>query len=202
MKMENKMKIILASDNPDKVSEFKQILKDPPWQILTIRQAGFCGTIVEDGKTYLENAQIKARTVHRVTGGLVLADDSGLSVDVLEGAPGLYSARFAGEKANDQDRIEKLYEQLRPFPKERWQARFICALAAVLPDGKEVFVVEELRGFIVPQPRGHEGFGYDPVFLVPEQNCTLAELSPEEKNRISHRGKALTALSKQLLDLL
>jgi XTP/dITP diphosphohydrolase len=194
------MQIILASDNKDKIREFRQILEDPPWQIRSMRQSGFTGMIEENGTSYQENALIKARTVHQQTGGLVLSDDSGLSIDVLDGAPGLHSARFAGVDADYPTKIARLYSWLKPYSSDRWQARFVCALAAVFPDGTEETVMAEVKGMIAPRPRGENGFGYDPIFLLPQHNCTMAELKDEEKNRISHRGLALEAMARLLLD--
>lgn len=194
------MHIILATDNEDKVREFRQVLPDPPFQITPMRSAGFSGYIKEDGATYTENALIKARTVHQKTGGLVLADDSGLSIDVLDGAPGLYSARFAGVEADYIEKIACLYAALKPYPKESWHAAFICAIAIIWPDGQEKTVLESVQGMIAPKPKGEHGFGYDPIFYLPDRKKTMAELPDSEKNRISHRGKALAAVSRILLD--
>jgi XTP/dITP diphosphohydrolase len=194
------MHIILATDNEDKVREFRQVLPDPPFQITTMRSAGFSGYIEEDGTSYTENALIKARTVHRQTGGLVLADDSGLSIDVLDGAPGLYSARFAGAGANYKDKIACLYEALKPYSIESWHAAFFCAIAIIWPDGEEKTVLESVQGKIAPEPKGQHGFGYDPIFYLPDRRKTMAELPEREKNRISHRGKALAAVARLLLD--
>ncbi len=196
------MNIIVASDNQDKIREFRQILPDPPWQIHSMRDAGFRGSIVEDGSDYAENALIKARSVHQKTGGLVLADDSGLSIDVLDGAPGLYSARFAGADADYPTKISRLYEWLRPFPSGQWTARFVCVIAAVFADGTDTTVRGEVQGLIAPQPQGQGGFGYDPIFWLPQQACTMAQLDDHEKHRISHRGKALQAMARVLLDRL
>lgn len=196
------MKIILATDNQDKVREFRQILQDPPWQICPMRDAGYTGAICENGATYAENALIKARGVFLQTGGLVLADDSGLSIDVLDGAPGLYSARFAGIDADYPTKIARLYEWLQPYPPDCWTARFICVIAAVFPDGTEQTVTGVVQGLIARQPQGSGGFGYDPIFWLPEQARTMAQLDDAEKHRISHRGQALRAMAKVLLDRL
>ncbi|NLO35903.1 MAG: RdgB/HAM1 family non-canonical purine NTP pyrophosphatase [Clostridiaceae bacterium] len=196
------MRLIIATDNAGKLSEFCQILPDPPWQAVSMRQAGFTGQITEDGADYLENALIKARSVHRVTGGLVLADDSGLSIDVLDGAPGLHSARFAGETAGYPEKIARLHQWLQPYPAPSWTAHFICALAAVFPDGSAETVLRQVDGRIAPEPHGEGGFGYDPIFFLPERGLTMAELPEDEKNRISHRGMALRALAQLLLDRL
>ena len=194
------MKIILATDNRDKVREFQQLLPAERFQITTMRAAGFCGKIEETGSSYIENALIKARAVHRVTGGTVLADDSGLSVDVLDGAPGLYSARFAGEGADYPAKIALLHQWLQPWPPSQWLAGFICALALIRPDGSETTVIGECRGRIAEKARGANGFGYDPIFLLPDRGLTMAELPETEKNRISHRGRALAAMVRLLLD--
>lgn len=196
------MKIIVASDNQDKIREFRQILPDPPWQIYSMREAGFLDTILEDGADYAANALIKARAVHKQTGGLVLADDSGLSIDVLDGAPGLHSARFAGADADYPTKIRRLYEWLRPFPTRQWTARFVCVIAAIFPDRTEETVRGEVQGLIAPQPQGQGGFGYDPIFWLPEHACTMAQLTDQEKHRISHRGRALAAMARILLDRL
>ena len=186
--------IILATANMDKVREFRQILPET-YTIITMQEAGFCESIEENGSSFIENALIKARAVHKKIGGMVLADDSGLSVDVLDGAPGLYSARFAGEAADYPTKIALLHQWLKPWPPSQWQASFICAIALVLPDGSEQTVLGECRGMIAAEPRGDNGFGYDPIFLLPDGSCTMAELPDDEKNRISHRGIALRKMA-------
>lgn len=186
--------IILATANMDKVREFRQILPEA-YEIITMQEAGFCGTIDENGTSFTENALIKARAVHKKIGGMVLADDSGLSVDVLDGAPGLYSARFAGEAADYPTKIALLHQWLKPWPPSQWQASFICAIALVLPDGSEQTVLGDCRGMIAPEPRGDHGFGYDPIFLLPDGSRTMAELPDDEKNKISHRGIALRKMA-------
>jgi len=193
------MDVILATKNPDKVREIREILPDSHIRFLTMSEAGVTGDIVEDGDTFSANALIKARAVHRVTGGYVLADDSGLAVDLLDGAPGIYSARFAGENAGYPEKIARLHAMLAPWPPDRWDASFICAMALIRPDGIESVFTGECRGRIATQSRGDNGFGYDPVFLLPEIGLTTAELSAEEKHRISHRGQALRAVAAQLL---
>ncbi len=196
------MKVILASNNDDKVREYRQIMTDPPFQIQPMREAGFTADIEETGASFLENALIKAKAVHRHTGGLVVADDSGLVIDRLDGAPGVYSARFAGPDADYPTKINTLYGMLRPFPPQEWTARFVCVLAAVLPDGRIVSQQGSVDGLITPRPRGGGGFGYDPIFYVPDLGRTMAELSDADKHRISHRGKAIRGLVSQLLDRL
>ncbi len=195
------MQIILASANQDKINEFRQILTDPPWQILSMAKAGFNEPINEDGQSYLENALIKARAVWQKTGGLVLADDSGLSIDVLDGAPGLYSARFAGLAADYPTKIKTLYQWLLPFPPQDWTASFNCTIAAILPDGEERTAAGKVTGMIASQPAGQGGFGYDPVFYLPSLGLTMAQLTDQEKHQLSHRGQALRLMARILLDL-
>lgn len=196
------MDVILATGNADKVKEIREILPDSRIRFLTMREAGFAGDIVEDGDSFSENALIKARAVHQLTGGYVLADDSGLAVDLLDGAPGIYSARFAGEKTGYPEKIALLQAMLSPWNPERWDASFICAMAIVLPDGREQVFTGTCRGRIATARRGNNGFGYDPVFLLPDRGVTTAELSPDEKHEISHRGLALRAVAAWLLDQL
>jgi XTP/dITP diphosphohydrolase len=203
--MSQDLDIIVASANADKVREMREILPAGApelWSRIrfrSMREAGFSGDILEDGASFEENALIKARTVHAHTGGYVLADDSGLAVDLLNGAPGIYSARFAGEKAGYPEKIARLQAMLHPWPPEQWTARFICVIALVRPDGSHVFARGECRGRIAEQASGENGFGYDPVFYLPDRGVTMAELPPEEKHRISHRGQALRAMAKLLL---
>lgn len=192
------MDVTLATANPDKVIEIREILPDEKIRFLTMSEAGFSGSIIEDGSTFSENALIKARAVHQVTGGYVLADDSGLSVDVLNGEPGIYSARFAGENASYPEKIAKLHAMLAPWPPEQWQARFTCAMALVRPGGSEIVVEGECKGMIAREMLGSNGFGYDPIFWLPDQQKTMAELPPEQKHLISHRGKALRAIAQLL----
>ena len=193
------MDVVLATGNSDKVREIREILPDSRIRFLTMTEAGFSGEIVEDGDTFIANALIKARAVHAFTGGYVLADDSGLAVDLLGGAPGIYSARFAGEKAGYPEKIARLQAMLAPWPPEQWQASFICAMALIRPDGRETVVTGECRGRIATKSRGQNGFGYDPVFLLPDLGLTTAELEPEDKHRVSHRGQALRAIAIHLL---
>lgn len=194
------MDVILATANPDKVREMREILPSHcPIRFRTMREAGFTGTIEENGSTFAENALIKARSVYCRTGGYVLADDSGLAVDVLNGAPGIYSARFAGEQASYPEKIACLQAMLQPWPPERWSASFICVIALIRPDGSEQTVRGECRGRIAAESRGTNGFGYDPIFWLPEYQQTMAELPADEKHRISHRGQALRAIADILL---
>lgn len=182
------MKIILASKNQDKLFEFQQMM---PEAIELLPEPEGIGEIEETGDTYEANALIKARTVHEITGGFVLSDDSGLSVDLLDGYPGIYSARFAGVNASYPDKIKRLWKLLENEPQEAWKAAFVCTLAFINPAGEEHVFKGELRGLIWPEIRGENGFGYDPIFYVPELGVTTAELSNEAKNEISHRGVAV-----------
>lgn len=186
--------ITIATGNRDKVSEIREIISSDKLQWQTMSDAGFSDVIIEDGNSYISNALIKARTVHKAVGGWVLADDSGLSVDVLDGAPGIYSARFAGENAEYKDKIARLHEMLEPWPVSEWSAAFVCAIALISPDGREWTVKAESAGMISQKAAGTNGFGYDPIFYVPEFACTMAEMSPSQKHDISHRGRALRSL--------
>jgi len=189
------MDVVLATANQDKVKEMREILPDGEIRFKSMREAGFDLPIEENGKTFAENALIKARAVHALTGGFVLADDSGLAVDLLDGAPGIYSSRFAGENADYPSKIACLRNLLAPWPPELWHAKFVCVIALVRPDGTSMTVRGECHGMISPESRGSNGFGYDPVFLLPDRGLTMAELPAEEKHRISHRGQALRQMA-------
>ncbi len=191
------MKLILATRNHDKISEIADILSLSRSDVLTMDEAGFTDEIDENGATFEENALIKARTVHQVTGGHVLADDSGLAIDVLDGAPGIYSARFAGENAGYPEKFKRMYELLEPYAPQTWTCHFICVIALIRPDGTELTVRGEVDGMISSTASGTNGFGYDPIFYLPERGLSMAELDPDEKNRISHRGQALMRLKEQ-----
>lgn len=182
-------RVVLATRNLDKVAEIREILKGEPLELLSL--ADFPGTerIEENGETFMANARKKAQACFRVTGMVSLADDSGLEVDVLGGAPGILSSRFAGEGATYRDNNEKLLHFMKDIPKEKRSARFRCVV--VLVDGSEDKWAEgTCEGMILSECRGDKGFGYDPLFYVPEAKKTFAEMSRDEKNRISHRGKA------------
>lgn len=188
------MKLILATQNAHKAKEFSRLLAPYGVNVIPMTAAGVFELPPEDGTTFAENAAIKARAVFAATGGAVLADDSGLTVDALSGAPGVYSARYAGEGASSEDCIRKLLLELRDIPKNKRTARFVCALVLIEPDGSEhLFEESSNEGTIAFSPRGDSGFGYDPVFLVGDHS--FAELTPEEKDRVSHRGKALRRLA-------
>lgn len=182
--------LVLASGNKGKIAEFQRLLEGLDIQVHSMKEYPEIGEIVEDGATFAENALKKARTVCQATGKPALADDSGLMVDALDGAPGIYSARFAGEQHNDADNNAKLLKLLESVPDEKRTAQFFCAIAIALPDGRQYTVEGTCPGTILRELKGEGGFGYDPLFYVAELGKTFAELSMEEKNRISHRGHA------------
>lgn len=196
------MKIVLASRNKKKKAELQVLLSQyiEGIEILSLDDVGIYGEIEEDGETYEENALIKAR-VAASSGYIGVGDDSGLSVDVLGGAPGVYSARYAGEHGDDEANNILLLENLKGV--EDRTARFVCTIACVFPegDGRENIIVRgEVEGQIIDEYRGNGGFGYDPIFYYPPFKKTLAEITPEEKNEVSHRGKAIAALAKKLTE--
>ncbi len=182
--------LVLASGNQGKIAEFQRLLEGLEIQVHSMKEYPEIGDIVEDGTTFAENALIKARTVCQATGKAALADDSGLMVDALDGAPGIYSARFAGEQHDDGANNAKLLRLLQDMQDGARSGKFFCAIAIVLPDGREYTVEGTCPGVILRELKGQGGFGYDPLFYVPEMGKTFAELSMEEKNRISHRGHA------------
>ena len=194
-----KKRIIFATGNENKMKEIRMILKDLGMEILSMKEAGVDIDIVEDGMSFEENAEIKARAVARVlTNDIVLADDSGLEIDYLDKAPGIYSARFAGEDTSYDIKNRILLDRLEGVPDEERTARFVCAVAAVFPDGTVSVVRKTIEGRIAEEAAGDNGFGYDPIFYVPEYGCTTAEMKPEQKNELSHRGKALRAMREIL----
>ena len=194
-------RIVFATGNEGKMREVRLILADLGMEILSMKEAGADPDIVEDGKTFGENAEIKARAVWEQTGGIVLADDSGLVIDWLNGEPGVYSARYMGEDTSYEIKNQALIDRLAGVEGEDRSARFVCNIAAVLPDGQVVHTEETMEGRIAEKPAGHEGFGYDPILYLPEFGKTSAEITIEEKNRISHRGKALEAMKVKLKEL-
>jgi XTP/dITP diphosphohydrolase len=194
--------LVVATENPGKLREIKESLKGMDVQILSLTDLPPLPPIVEDGSTFRENAFKKARSVAHHTGRLSIADDSGLEVDQLEGEPGVRSARFAGEEASDADNNRKLLRLLQDVPPSQRGATFRCVIAIVDPTDKESWVEGECRGVIGEKEKGTLGFGYDPLFIFTELGKTLAELPLVEKNRISHRGKALAALKEVLKDFL
>ncbi|CAI6297611.1 dITP/XTP pyrophosphatase [Bacillus subtilis] len=189
---------IIATHNPGKVKEFKEILEPKGYDVKSLAEIGFTEEIEETGHTFEENAILKAEAVAKAVNKMVIADDSGLSIDNLGGRPGVYSARYAGEQKDDQANIEKVLSELKGIEKEQRTARFRCALAVSIP-GEETKTVEgHVEGYIAEEPRGEYGFGYDPIFIVKDKDKTMAELTSDEKNKISHRADALKKLSKLL----
>nr|MBC7244394.1 XTP/dITP diphosphatase [Chloroflexota bacterium] len=183
--------LFLATDNPGKMREYEQLLAPLRVKLWTPHLLGLALAVHEDGASYAENARVKALTYMRASGMPTLADDSGLEVDALGGAPGIHSARYAGHDANDADRCYLLLQQLEGVPREKRTARFRCVLVLATPDG-EVHSTEGIcEGFIGFEPQGSHGFGYDPIFFLPEYGQTMGQLSPEIKNRISHRARAV-----------
>lgn len=191
------MKIIIATKNEGKVREFRKLLQPLGYEPVSLKDEGIDAEINEDGETFEENAHIKAREIHKLTGLPVIADDSGLEVEFLGGAPGIYSARYAGEGATDEERNQKLLDEMQGVDLPLRSARFVCALYCIWDDKKEYCVTGTLEGFIGEEPKGEHGFGYDPVFMI-DEDTSLAEVDEEEKNRISHRANAM----KKLLDAL
>lgn len=191
-------RIIFATGNAGKMKEIRMIMADTGMEVLSMKEAGISADIEENGSTYEENALIKARAVAALTDGIVLADDSGLEIDYLNGEPGVYSARYLGEDTSYSIKNANLIERLNGVPDERRTARFVCAIAAVLPDGRELTVRAAIEGQIGYAEKGTNGFGYDPIFYVPEMGKTTAELTEEEKNKVSHRGKALRLMKEEL----
>lgn len=196
------MKIVFASGNEGKVKEIKEMLEGTGMELVSLKDYPNVPAIVEDGHTFLENALKKARIISEFTGETVLADDSGLSVDALGGEPGIYSARYAGEKATDDDNINLLLFRLKNIPQEKRTAFFCCALVLYKANGSYDSFESKWQGVIIDERRGDNGFGYDPVFLVPELKKTAAELPPEIKNKVSHRGQAFAKLKKALPEIL
>ena len=197
--MTKEFKLILATSNKDKAREIAEILSDTPFVVTTMKEEGYDPDIVEDGKTFEENALIKARAVHALAeGAYVMADDSGLCIDALDGAPGIYSARFCGENSTYPEKFAKIFEMLKDVPEEKRTAKFVCSIAVVRPDGSEFTVRGEVCGVLHEKPMGDGGFGYDPIFYVPEFGMTTAQMTKEQKNSISHRGKASRAMAEKL----
>ena len=191
-------KIVFATGNKDKMREIREIMQDCNVEILSMKEAGIDPEINEDGATFEENAMIKAKAVAEFTDAIVLADDSGLEIDYLNKEPGVLSARYMGEDTSYTIKNQSLIDRLEGVEKEQRTARFVCAIAAVLPN-KEVLVTRQsMEGYIGWEQEGENGFGYDPIFFLDEFGCSSATLSPEQKNAISHRGKALRAMKEEL----
>ena len=196
-------KVVFATGNKNKVMEAGEILGELGLTVISQKDAGIETEVDENGTTFSENALIKARAVAgKCTDAVVIADDSGLEVDALGGEPGIYSSRYMGEDTSYEVKNREIIKRLQGITGDGRSARFVCAVAAVLPDGRELSVRETVEGVIAHAPCGKGGFGYDPIFLVPELGKTTAELSAEEKNRISHRGKALRAMCRLLEEAL
>lgn len=191
-------KIIFATGNEGKMKEIQMILADMHVEILSLKEADIHIDIVEDGKSFEENAIIKAKAVAAVCDGVVLADDSGLEVDYLNQEPGIYSARYMGEDTSYHIKNANIIERLAGVPDEKRGARFVCAIAAVCPDGTVLTTRGVMEGRIAYEEHGGNGFGYDPIFYLPQYGCTTAELTSDQKNLESHRGKALRKMKQEL----
>ena len=187
-------KIIVATGNQNKMKEIREIIKRDDIEFVSLKDEGLQDIeIVEDGKTFEENAVIKAKTIADITKNIVIADDSGLEVDYLDKAPGVYSARYMGEDTPYTIKNNHIIELLKDAKGEERSARFVCVIACVMPDGETFTTRGTIEGRIGYEEKGENGFGYDPIFYLPERGCTTAELPPEQKNEISHRGRALKA---------
>ena len=188
--------IISASNNKDKVKEVKEILKG--YDIISMKEAGIDVDIEENGTTFEENALIKARAIMKLTGQITMADDSGLEIDYLNKAPGVYSARFMGHDTSYDIKNKALIQKLEGVKGSDRSGRFVCAIAVCFPDGREIVKRGTMEGLIAEEIKGDNGFGYDPIVYLPEYGRTSGELAPEEKNKISHRGKALALIKEEL----
>ena len=193
----DKKTLIFATGNQGKVNEFKQMLGDE-YEILSMKDLDIDIDIVEDGKTFEENAIIKARTVSDATGKMVLADDSGFEVDALNKEPGIYSARYLGEDTPYSIKNATILDRCKDVPDEKRAARFVCVIACAFPDGRTETVEGVIEGKLAYEPAGENGFGYDPIFYYPERGMTTGEMEPEEKNAISHRGQAVRKMVELL----
>lgn len=193
----SKKKLVFATGNQGKVNEFRQMLGEE-YEICSMKNLNLDIDIVEDGKTFEENAVIKAKAVMEATGEMVLADDSGFEVDCLNKEPGIYSARYMGEDTPYSIKNQELLRRCEGVPEEKRDARFVCVIACAYPDGSVDTATGIIEGKIAHEPKGENGFGYDPIFFLPERGCTTGELPPEEKNQISHRGIAIRKMVKIL----
>jgi XTP/dITP diphosphohydrolase len=190
-------KLVVATKNKGKLKEIKELLKNLTLDVVSMEEVGITDEIDETGATFRENAYIKAMYIYNKTKSYVLADDSGLEVDYLDGLPGVLSARFAGENATDEDRYNKLLGLLKNVPADGRSARFRCSIACITPDGSHFFTDGTCEGMIGFEARGNNGFGYDPIFYINDNNQTIAQLNSEQKNQISHRGKALQSFKNE-----
>ena len=191
-------KIIFATGNEGKMKEVRMILEDLGLPVLSLKDAGITADVEENGTTFEENAQIKAKAIMEMTGALVLADDSGLEVDALNKEPGIYSARYMGHDTSYHIKNQNIIDRLEGKVGEERSARFVCAIAAAFPDGRVLITRGTMEGQIGYEEKGENGFGYDPIFYLPEYQCYSAELPLEEKNKLSHRGKALRLMKERL----
>ncbi len=191
------MKLVVATNNQGKVKELKKLLEPLGFEPVSLKDEGIEIEVVEDGETFAENARLKAEAVYNIVHCPVIADDSGLEIDFLDGAPGIYSARYAGENATDKERMEKVLSELEGTDESLRTARFVCALYCILDDETEYSVLGTCDGVIGTEPVGENGFGYDPIFVLPDGR-TMAELDASEKNEISHRANALRRLAEVL----
>ncbi len=189
-------RLIFATGNRDKMREIREIMSDTDYEIVSMKEAGFDIDIEENGITFAENALIKAEAIAKASGCLTLADDSGLEIDAMDKQPGIYSARFLGHDTDYDYKNNYILDKLKDVPEEKRTARYACAVAAVWPNGRKEVVTEYFEGRIAHEQKGDGGFGYDPIFFVPEFNKNAAEMTPDEKNAVSHRGKALRAIKK------
>nr|WP_206529486.1 XTP/dITP diphosphatase [Brevibacillus sp. SYP-B805] len=188
----------MATRNQGKVREFERLFAPLGWEVHSLAAYPDAPEVIEDGETFAANAIKKAVTIAEALGMAAVADDSGLEVDALGGRPGVYSARYAGEKASDEENWRKLLLELKDVPLEKRTARFRCVLAYVEPGGEPILASGSCEGVILPEPAGTNGFGYDPVFFLPGRNCTMAQLDPDVKNRISHRAQAMQSLLEEI----
>lgn len=190
--------IVFATGNAGKAREVAMMFSDMDVCVKTLKEADIHVDIIEDGKTFMENARIKAKTIARFTDKIVLADDSGLVIDYLNGEPGIYSARYMGEETSYDIKNANILKRMESVPAKERTARFICAMAAVMPDGEVIETKGVMEGIIGMKSAGVNGFGYDPIFYLPEYEASSAEITPEQKNEISHRGKALRKMQEEL----
>ncbi len=196
------MKIVFATKNKGKVNEVVKMFNTDKIELVTMEQAGIDIDVVEDGTTFEENAEKKAVEIMKASGEAAIADDSGLEIDFLDKQPGIHSARFLGHDTPYSIKNAKILDMLKDVPEEKRTARFVCAVCLALPDGRIIRSKGTLEGRIGDKITGENGFGYDPIFFIPEKNCYSAELSTEEKNKISHRGKAMAEMKKKILEIL
>lgn len=194
--------VIVATGNAGKLQEMKDILAPLDLQVRSMREAGIEREVEETGTTFEENAMLKAKGIRGLTDSIIIADDSGLEIDALNGEPGIYSSRYLGKDVSYDVKNAELIRRLTGVPDEKRTARFVCAVAVILPDGRDFTVRGEMEGRIGYEIIGENGFGYDPIFYLPEYGMTSAQISPEEKNRISHRGKALAKMVEKLREML